>query len=358
MQLKVGQGPAVGEGLPERIHRLHAEGSIGTLIDLMRHKGATPLIVGGIIIVLLGGHPAEENTLAVELEGSPCVVGTAVEGIIDRCRPGPLKIPRHPIDHAMLVAVLGHDVVPPVANPEEIRHLMHGVQIRGPEITLEGPVFKVLRSEGHRPTGLPGLGPLFTGPQNQQVPVVLLIPDYPGIAPVIGIVSLLGGEGQGILGFGPAIEVVAYRMHEDLGCLTLRRVVPVVPRIEGMVAALTLEDAACIDELVLLIVTPTGDGDTAVLVVDEVLGGRQRPAERLPEGNGIAVIPLMEEEELVTLAERHAVSEPGAGELIIQFRHCALSGTTMDPKYLISASTANRGTRPLTPFKRLSNNYR
>ena len=77
--------------------------------------------------------------------------------------------------------------------------------------------------------------------------------------------------------------------------------------------------------LVLLVVAAARDRHAAVTVVDEVLGGGEVPAERLAERFRVAVVPLVEQEELVALAERHAITEPRAGELVVKLHWPCLS---------------------------------
>lgn len=85
----------------------------------------------------------------------------------------------------------------------------------------------------------------------------------------------------------------------------------VVAGVEDVVLALALEHRAGEDELVLLVVAAARDRHAAVTVVDEVLGGGEVPAERF----GVAVVPLVEQEELVALAERHAITWPAKGDV-------------------------------------------
>lgn len=110
---------------------------------------------------------------------------------------------------------------------------------------------------------------------------------------------------------GPVVQVVADRVHEHLRRLALGRVVAVVAGVEDVVLALALEHRAGEDELVLLVVAAARDRHAAVTVVDEVLGGGEVPAERF----GVAVVPLVEQEELVALAERHAITWPAKGDV-------------------------------------------
>lgn len=114
---------------------------------------------------------------------------------------------------------------------------------------------------------------------------------------------------------GPVVQVVADRVHEHLRRLALGRVVAVVAGVEDVVLALALEHRAGEDELVLLVVAAARDRHAAVTVVDEVLGGGEVPAERLAERFGVAVVPLVEQEELVALAERHAITWPAKGDV-------------------------------------------
>ena len=154
---------------------------------------------------------------------------------------------------------------------------------------------------------------------------MLIVADNPGIPPIIRIVAFLGGEGQGILSLRPMVEVMTYCMHEDLRRLSLRRVIPVIGGVEGMISAFTLTDTSSIYKLILIFVSTSRNGNATIPIMNKVLSRRQVPPKRFTEWFRVPVIALMEEEELISLAEGHAVSEPGARELIIQLGHCNLS---------------------------------
>src|SRR5699024_467907 len=76
---------------------------------------------------------------------------------------------------------------------------------------------------------------------------------------------------------------------------------------------------AGVDELVLVVLSAADDRLAEVLVLDEVRGASEGPAERLAvrERAGVATVALMEEIESAVMEERHAVSEPSAGVLVV-----------------------------------------
>ena len=152
-----------GEGVPHRLGRPHPQGAVGPLVDLVGHEGAAPLELVVVVVTFLGGHPPEEDALAVEGEGAAGVIGPAVEGVVLGGQPGAGKAFAHAVDHLAAVAVLRDDVVPPVPDLEQVGHLVHGEKVRGPEVPLELPVLQIFGGELHRPAGLPCLGALEPG---------------------------------------------------------------------------------------------------------------------------------------------------------------------------------------------------
>ena len=110
-------------------------------------------------------------------------------------------------------------------------------------------------------------------------------------------------------------------MHQHLRRLVPLGVIAVVPGVEDMVLPFPFKHRSCEYELILLVVPAARHGYTAILVMHEIRGCGQIPAERFAEWFRIAIVSLVIQKELVALAERHAIAEPRARELVVQLWH-------------------------------------
>ena len=94
-------------------------------------------------------------------------------------------------------------------------------------------------------------------------------------------------------------------------------VVPVVAGVHGVIAAFRLKNGPGKDKLILRIVPAAGPHGSVVLIMHEIRGDGQRPAEGLAKGTGPAGVTLMKEIEFSVLSKGHAVAKPGVWELIV-----------------------------------------
>ena len=232
-KLDIRDGIRALERILYALGRANAEGAIGALVHLMRHKRATPKPVGPVIVVLARGDPAGQNP-ARSVEGGPSgVIRPPVEGVISRLLPRTVEIAAHAVDDLVLVAVLRVDQVPPIANFKNVWHFEHGVEAGGPEVALELPVLEVLRRKVNEPASLEGFGGVvsLTRAQYEEVFLPVVIPYYERVAPVAPIVSWLRRELYCNARLFPRRIIIraGLRLHEHLGRFAFSQVVAVEP---------------------------------------------------------------------------------------------------------------------------------
>ena len=196
---------------------------------------------------------------------------------------------------------------------------MHTVQVGRPEVPLKFPILQIGRGEPYAAAPVDVLA-FFPRAQNHPVQPQLFIPEDEGIPPVLRLVAGLRLH-QLFAVLLPVDQVVAFGLHQYLRLFALLFVVPVVAGVHGVIAAFRLKNGPGKDKLILRIVPAAGQHGSVVLIMHEIRGDGQRPAEGLAKGTGPAGVTLMKEIEFSVLSKGHAVAKPGVGVLIIELIH-------------------------------------
>ncbi len=105
-------------------------------------------------------------------------------------------------------------MVPPIPNPEQVGHFMHGIKAGRPEIPWNSQVSKSLEVYQTVHPESRVFGPSPARSQEQDITEALFIPQHKGISPSRPGHNLPGREGQCV--FLPLLQVIAYGMHHDL----------------------------------------------------------------------------------------------------------------------------------------------
>lgn len=191
--------------------------------------------------------------------------------------PRPLNAATATVTRAIAIVEGGVYEVPPIADPQQIGAFQVEILIWGPDWLGQSPLAQVFRDgAGDAATTICRSGLM---PRYKQHPVLLRgrVPEDEGITPVVHFVVFEIGQQDEIKIFCPAVQVGGSCAQDYLGDFAAAMPMVIVAGVIEMEEAVFFDNAAGVYSEIALAHLAAWQGDTVILVSDEVLSCKMRP---------------------------------------------------------------------------------